>query len=251
MFGKRNPFEVQELKSKINELVKADVLTVEITNRNTLNIHMFLNEYLYSDLKETFKIVTDFIYKQNFHKITLQLDLPNNDCLITNGTSDDINTNVEIFEAVKSRLPSAKAVFVENGNLSFGINDLEFYSKTILKGALVLADHFSEELTKGTIISLDINNQLTIQFEFLWIHADVMSETIVNSVKFYEMMEFLKNNPHPQVNKFIFGFRDSNKGLYTELNMIYKNDVTSKEALTISNFIRGKLNEKFSHLAVY
>jgi hypothetical protein len=33
--------------------------------------------------------------------------------------------------------------------------------------------------------------------------------------------------------------------------MIYKNDVTSKEALTISNFIRGKLNEKFSHLAVY
>jgi hypothetical protein len=250
MFGRRNPFDLEQIKSKLKRSLKADVVSVTNLNRSSLNVELSLTDYLYADLKTTLEKAIQILQEHKCTKSVIRLNLAN-DVLITNGTIPESKTAVEILEAIKSRLPSAQYVTIDKGSVSFEINDLELFSRSALNGALVLVDHFNEELPNGSQIKVTINKTIEVTFEFAWLQAKVVNETIINSVRYYEMMEFLQKNPHPEVETFSFKFRDSSKGYYTELNIIFKEKLTSKNSLQVSEFIRSKLNERFSHLPVY
>lgn len=251
MFSKKRPLNLDKIENDLNSLVKVQVIKLDLGERNTLEITLSLSEYLYSDLKEILKDTISVLKENGCNKSIIRLFLTHNDEIKTNGNYIEAKNSVDIFETIKSRLPSASKVIVDRNNISFAINDLENIARTALSGALVLVDHFNEELPNGASVSVNINDEIGIKFDFTWLQTKVINETVINSVRYHEMMEFLQQNPHPQVKTFLFRFRDSNKGFYAELNMLYKDDVSSNEALKISDFIRSKLNERFSHLPVY
>lgn len=163
---------------------------------------------------------------------------------------DDVCNVIDIKQTLEARFPSSKVPFVSKSQITV-TTDVNDYARTALKTALVLKEHFLETLTSNFDLTVEVVDSLSITYQFKWFQVKVITETIVNSNRYYEMMSFVHDLPHPDVQNFHFKFRDSNKGFYSELDLVYKNQMSPKETLETSDFIRDKLRGKFSHLPIY
>lgn len=223
-------------------------------SKTSVEVRGSVKDYTFSSLKKASSEIISTLEtnKVGNSKIFLQLGF--------NGSGDSITMDstvvsstfvIELFEALKSRIPSAKNLQVNPKLVSFQMNDIDLSSRTAINVALVLVDHFKEEAKDGVSIEILAGNHIHLAYDFKWLRSEVVNETIINSMRFVEMISFLEKNPHPKVDRFLFRFRDSNKGQVAELNMRYADNLDSQDTLATTEFIRNKLRDKFTHLPIY
>lgn len=220
-------------------------------NKNTYEISLKFGKSLEpSVFKETiieiYKTLERLKIKQTL--IVKVID-PNNNLLIFS-KEEDVPTVIDIKQTLEARFPESKVPYVSSSQITV-TTDVNNYARTALKTALVLKEHFLENLTSNFDLTVEVVDSLSITYQFKWFQVKVITETIVNSNRYYEMISFVDDLPHPDVKLFHFKFRDSNKGFYSELDLVYKNQMSPKETLETSDFIRDKLRGKFSHLPIY
>lgn len=238
------------LQSTIQEQIKTQV-SVEVTKSST-TVTLTFKDYLYSQLKESLSQAAKIIQNSKAKKPLLVVSLPASDVVMyINPLKDNSILVVDLLESVKARVPSARSLTVSLNEIKFSVSDFGLVPKTVAGIGVMLADHFSEDLTDPITVSVKINDRLTIKYYFKLIDTDSINLTIVNSNRYAMLMEFLLVTPHPEVDMFKFEFRDVNKGYFATMNLAFKNQLSPREEYEISNFVRTKLNSEFSHLSLY
>lgn len=222
------------------------------TFKNGFELQLSYDDYLYSSLKEELKALTNVLEEHKHKNVQVTVYLGEEKTTLLLNTKDNmVEATVDLVEVIKARIPSAKNLNVSINNISFGMNDSLLAVKAVALVGNVLKEHFSDDIEPPIKITVAINNSVSLSYIFKWIKQETMNETVVNSNRYLQMVNFLLENPHPQVEKFLFSYRDASKGMFPEMNLSFTSTLTSEEEFETSEFIRSKLNEKFSHLAIY
>lgn len=206
-------------------------------------------DYLFSTLKKDLNTITDILNSYKVKQATIKF-LLNGDELVYRLNKDSTDTLVELYETVKSVLPSSKYISVESNKVEYGLNDLDLAITSGAKVSNVLSNFFAEDYTDMSIV-IDLPGNIQVAYEFKWLNTEIIGQTFSNSGRYYEMINFVHDTPHPNVNTFIFKFKDSTKGIYAELDIDYVNEQSKAENLKENEWIRSKLNQKYTHLPVF
>lgn len=238
------------LHNELNSSVKNPV-SVEVTKNSSI-ITVTFKDYLYSQLKDTLNTVVQIIKKHKVKNPTLIISLSSTDVKIyLNPLKDNPYAAVDLLESIKARVPSARNLTVSTRKIRFDIEDVTLAPKTVASLGVMFAEHFKEELLEPVTVSVGVAGRLSLKYSFKLIEIETITETIVNSNRYSVLMEFLLQNPHPDVEKFKFEFRDENKGYFAIMNLNFNKPMNVKEEYEVSNFIRNRIATKFTHLGLY
>lgn len=237
------------LEENITQIVKGKV-TVNVVDLQ-VSVDIVYRDYLFSMLKQDLANISNLFEYFKIKTATVTLTMPEGHKIIYIQKVDakDSGLLIDLYETTKSILPSAKNIVVSNSSIEYSLENETLITLTGTKICTMLTEFFSEDYS-NFILKINVPN-ITIQYSFKWLVNDIIQETFVNSNRYFEMLEFLKEHPNPKVKQFRFLFRDSNKGFYAELDCVYTENLTKAETLESNEFIRAKLNEKFSYLPVF
>lgn len=206
-------------------------------------------DYLFSTLKKDLTTITEILTRNKIKQAYVTLYL-GEDRITFHLNKDSSDTLVELYETVKSVLPSAKYIYIQNGKVEYSLGELDLVLHSGAKVSNVLANFFADDYTDMGIV-INVPGNISVAYEFEWLNSDVIGQTFSNSGRYYEMINFVHATPHPNVETFKFTFKDSTKGIYAELDIDYLTDQPKAVTLKENEWIRSKLNQKYTHLPVF
>lgn len=231
--------------------------TISLTTEDGADhIEIVYDDYKFAQLKKDLVNLTKLVPvpKKKTEPYIIRVKLDNNNIVfeIRAGLDNPI-TVVDLVEVTKACLPFTLNLYVSTQKISFATPDSLAATKTVATIGGAIKNHFEEEITTPFVIQTQINNTIVLIYHFKWITKTIetINETVVNSTKYLPLMDFLTENPHPDVKHFIFSFRDSSKGMLAEMNLEFQPNIEHKKQYETSVFIRNKLADKFSALAIY